>query len=693
LAGYEFLGLMDMHFTPHYTTGILDEFGQLKPGDSVEGILRYNNESVLLLDFADRSINRSYWTGTPFEAQIMVSLYGDEPIRDGKLAWALTRGDRTLLQDTRAVSDVRNGRVSAIRRLSITWPAVTKTTRVNLSVKLDAPGYALANDWDFWVFPKLTPPKVAAEADEKMRALLADRYGGIGRADSRPRLRIVSHVTQREIDHLAGGGNVLLLGAAPFYEYTAWRSFRPGLGAREHHNVGHVITQHPIFRDLPHEGWGDWQFYPVLEGASCVLFEDDLNTPFDPILEVISSAEDIRKQAAIFEKRVGQGRLLVSTCVYDAKNPSCVALMDGILHYVQSNAFRPASELSPNVLVRLTQPVDPGDPRNLVAAPSFERKIDVKKAWLTYGSDYDIDTTTSHTGHKSLKISITPEAIKNNPRTYTGARAKTIRFKRTPSALKVSAWHKTKDLTGAPGNSFLIFIYISYVGGGRHTLRSHFEPGTHDWQYAEQTWRPKRDIASATLYIGLGHQSGTAWIDDVYFGPVPTPAASQVTDAGLTWHRKPVTVEFAAEGLFRVGDGPWTSGSRIRVSQEGVTNVAFKESKTAKKTETHKVRIDLTPPVIELSARPGMTQEGGVYFATPEAEIIVDATDVLSGVKAIEVSIDGGPFTIHREPLRLAKGKHKLQCRATDRAGNRSETMTGHTLTGGKTDALEIHVR
>jgi len=52
LAGYEFLGMTDMHFTPHYTTGILDEFGQLKPGDSVEGILRYNNESVLLLDLA-----------------------------------------------------------------------------------------------------------------------------------------------------------------------------------------------------------------------------------------------------------------------------------------------------------------------------------------------------------------------------------------------------------------------------------------------------------------------------------------------------------------------------------------------------------------------------------------------------------------------------------------------------------------
>ncbi|NQU69018.1 MAG: hypothetical protein HQ514_00635, partial [Rhodospirillales bacterium] len=37
LAGYEFLGMTDMHFKlPEYGTGILDEFYQLKPGDTIE---------------------------------------------------------------------------------------------------------------------------------------------------------------------------------------------------------------------------------------------------------------------------------------------------------------------------------------------------------------------------------------------------------------------------------------------------------------------------------------------------------------------------------------------------------------------------------------------------------------------------------------------------------------------------------
>ena len=40
--------------------------------DAGFGILRYNGESVLLIDYPGGSINRSCWTGTPFEADIMV---------------------------------------------------------------------------------------------------------------------------------------------------------------------------------------------------------------------------------------------------------------------------------------------------------------------------------------------------------------------------------------------------------------------------------------------------------------------------------------------------------------------------------------------------------------------------------------------------------------------------------------------
>ena len=373
-VAFEFLGMTDMHFCEHYTTGILDEFKQLKPGDTIEGILRYNAESVLLLDFEGGSINRSYWAGAPFDADLMVSLYGDGPIDEGTLRWALSDDEKTEIEGAVPVSRVANGGVATLHHLAITWPQVERTTRFNLAVRLAADGYDLANDWDFWVFPELPPPRVAAAVHEKAYTLLAERYTGLGKlaeAADEP-LRIVSALGKADVEHLANGGDVLLLGTAPFLEYAEWTSFRPGLGCREHHNVGTVIAQHPVFAQLPHEGWGDWPFYPILEGARCVYFEDALDTPFDPILEIISSAEHVRKQAAIFEKRVGKGRLLVCTCVVAPDNPSRVALMDGILGYMAGEAFAPQSALALEVLERLTTPIEPGDPNNLLAAPSFE---------------------------------------------------------------------------------------------------------------------------------------------------------------------------------------------------------------------------------------------------------------------------------------------------------------------------------
>ena len=246
---------------------------------------------------------------------------------------------------------------------------------------------------------------------------------------------------------------------------------------------------------------------------------------------------------------------------------------------------------------------------------------------------------------------------------------------------------------GASGHSFLVFIYITYKGGGRHTLRMHFDQHDHDWQLAEKTWKPAKPLARATLYIGMGHQSGTAWFDDVYFGPATAGGASPVAQHKETWSREPVTVDFGVDGLIRIDAGAWSTGRTARVVEEGVHEVAFKKTQGDKHPTVRVVRIDRTPPVVELSARPALTQEGGVYGATPETEFVFQADDDLSGVKGVEVSIDGGEFVAHTAPLRLAKGQHEFRCRAADVAGNATKTITGQVLTGGRTDALMVNVR
>ncbi|MCP4640103.1 MAG: prolyl oligopeptidase family serine peptidase [bacterium] len=698
LAGFEYLGMTDMHFCAHYTVGILDEFKQLKPGDTVEGIRRYNSDSVLLIDFAGDSINRSFWSGDAFRADLMVSLFGETGIETGRLTWTLRDGEHVVLDGGLDLVDVANGRVSTLETLDIHWPSVDETTRLNLEIHLTAPGYDLTNDWDFWVFPKVAPPRFEADADDAVRVLLGSRYEELSPltdAADRP-LRIVSEVTERDLTHLTRGGDVLLLGAKPFNEYTQWRSFRPGLGAREHHNVGTVIAQHPIFSALPHDGWGDWQFYPVLEGATCILFDDALTTPFDPILEIISSAEHVRKHAAIMEKRVGNGRLLVSTCEYDAANPACVALMDGILAYVTGDVFAPASDLSPAVLERLIAPPEAAVATNLVAVPGFETPTLIPDAWQTYGTPYEIDEGAAHTGSASLKIAIAPDHAAANPNGHTGAMAKAIQFTHPPKEIRLSAWHKTDALTGDKGRDFLLFAYVRYANGKQHTLRLFLEPGTHDWELAETTWKPEGDVTQATLYIGLARRTGTAWIDDVYFGAAPANekgGQSTPEESLHKWHSEPVKVDFGQKSSYRVNGGPWQTGTHVDVTQEGLTSVDFKAASSGDAYETKTVRIDTAPPVIVLTTEPILEQEGGVYFAGTDTVFTFEGRDALSGVEGIEMSVDGSSYTPYLRPMSLPLGQHVLRCRATDRAGNQTEVITGPELTGGETTTLHVTVR
>src|SRR5207248_2246973 len=143
---------------------------------------------------------------------------------------------------------------------------------------------------------------ITAAADEKCLKLLGKRYAGLTpiAEGTKGRLQIVSKLTPAGLDHLKSGGDLLLLGTDPFPINKAYNSFRSGLGDMPHANIGTVLARHPIFAGLPNEGWADWLFYYILDGAWPFIIDDVAMGGFSPILEVISPASHVRKQAAIF---------------------------------------------------------------------------------------------------------------------------------------------------------------------------------------------------------------------------------------------------------------------------------------------------------------------------------------------------------------------------------------------------------
>jgi hypothetical protein len=120
-------------------------------------------------------------------------------------------------------------------------------------------------------------------------------------------------------------------------------------------NMATVIAKHPLLRDVPHDGFCDWQFFEMMEGGHAVVF-DRPDVPFDPIVEVVSSFKRVVRQAALFELQVGRGKLLACTFKLSPDDPSGTWLLNRMRAYVASPAFAPRCSITPETLVAWRDP-------------------------------------------------------------------------------------------------------------------------------------------------------------------------------------------------------------------------------------------------------------------------------------------------------------------------------------------------
>ncbi len=82
----------------------------------------------------------------------------------------------------------------------------------------------------------------------------------------------------------------------------------------------------------------------MLENGNAIVF-NDIDLPFDPIIEVVSTFKLIYKQAALFEFAVGRGKLLICTLHLDINDVAAMYLLDKFLRYVQSEHFNPGNSI------------------------------------------------------------------------------------------------------------------------------------------------------------------------------------------------------------------------------------------------------------------------------------------------------------------------------------------------------------
>ncbi|MBI2412061.1 MAG: PASTA domain-containing protein [Deltaproteobacteria bacterium] len=129
----------------------------------------------------------------------------------------------------------------------------------------------------------------------------------------------------------------------------------------------------------------------------------------------------------------------------------------------------------------------------------------------------------------------------------------------------------------------------------------------------------------------------------------------------------------AALTEYRVGAGAYAPSAPFSISSEGTHQVVFRSRDNVGNLETEKTQVliaDNTPPVTQITVgEPSFTGQDGTIHADTTAQLVLSASDGLSGVNVTEYRVDGGNWQPYSQ-FQLSSGVHAVEYRSSDHLGN-----------------------
>lgn len=329
-GGYHLLDLQDCYGQGMPVVGVRDVFWNLKPGACTpKEFAAFSGPVALLARFS----RRVHHVGETLDVAVDVSHYGREDLRDAVVEWTLREpAGRVLLAGALAPLELRAGEVHRAGEFTVPLAGLPAPARYVLALRFRDVADIPENTWNHWVYPRPAdlPPEDSTEV------VVADRWT--------PEIRAA----------LVAGARVLFLARPETMKWLHGFPFgtlfwSPALFGSSAPN-GHVAAvDHPSFAHFPCDEHQDWQWFDVLEGAHAADLDRWSPPGFRPVLQVVDNFCGNKKLGALFECRVGQGSLFVSTLnLLDnlERRPAARQLRSSIYRYVASRAFVPEASFT-----------------------------------------------------------------------------------------------------------------------------------------------------------------------------------------------------------------------------------------------------------------------------------------------------------------------------------------------------------
>ncbi len=298
MGGFQLLDLHDFPGQGTAVVGLLDPFWESKGYITAAEFRRFCGPVVPLAKLE----KRIFTVGETLLADLSLAYYTSETLSQATPRWRLLdAAGNTWKTGELAKVDLTEAGYHALGKLELVLEELPTPATYRLEVSVEgADAGVYANDWDLWVYPEKPASTVSAQS-----------------------LLVTSQVGESLWKHLQAGGKAILnlgkdqvrepedgpvqLGFSTVFWNTAWT------GGQAPHTMGILCDPaHPALAEFPTEFHSNWQWWYVIQAASAMVM-NDLPTEIKPIVQVVDDWFQARKLALVFEVKVGEGHLMVSS--------------------------------------------------------------------------------------------------------------------------------------------------------------------------------------------------------------------------------------------------------------------------------------------------------------------------------------------------------------------------------------------
>ncbi|WP_215224614.1 discoidin domain-containing protein [Echinicola shivajiensis] len=331
LAGFQYLGLQDFPGQSEAMVGILDPFWDSKGYISPEDFRNFCQSVVPLLRF-EKWVYRQDET---FEAQASLSNFGPKDMQETPIHWRIiTSTGKEVQKGQFNIQQLPQGKISKIGHIKL--PLENLKAPGAYKVELELKGTPYKNNWEFFVYPEQTA--VAPQS-----------------------VYITENLDQKAKDKLENGEKVLLIWPKDGFGKNVQKvsftpqfwSFNRGALGRTYPGTAGMLCDpnHPVFEAFPTNFYADPRWMHLIHYANAFILND--LQKIDPLVQIIDDYHRNNKLAALFETKVGKGKLVVCGLNIHAdleQRPEAATLKKSILNYMESNQFSPNTAMSWNEL-------------------------------------------------------------------------------------------------------------------------------------------------------------------------------------------------------------------------------------------------------------------------------------------------------------------------------------------------------